>query len=89
MDTPFAHPLGFEATDMVSGFSGTITGRADYISGCRQYCLQAPSKDGEFKQAQWFDEERLQVRPDQPGMPQVMATKTGGPSDSASAAPVR
>jgi|GEM_PF-1058713 len=89
LDTPFTHPLGFEATDMISGFSGTITGRADYISGCRQYCLQPPSKDGKFQEAHWFDEERLAVTPDQRGLPEVMATRTGGPADAASAAPVR
>lgn len=89
MEIPFAYPLGFEATDRISGFCGIITGRADYISGCRQYCLQPFSRNGKFEQAQWFDEERLHVAPDQRGMPEVVATRTGGPSDGASTAPVR
>lgn len=89
MKCDFKFPNGFVARDVVSGFVGTITGRADYIAGCRQYCLQPDAKDGDFKGAQWFDEERLQCDLEQRGITGVVATPTGGPADAASAAPTR
>jgi hypothetical protein len=47
--------------DKISGFEGQVTGHADYITGCDQYLVQPPSKDGEWKDPRWFDESRLEV----------------------------
>ena len=54
--------LGERVQDKISGFVGVVTGRAQYISGCSQ-ALVAPSvdKDGNFKDGNWFDEQRLEV----------------------------
>lgn len=54
--------LGVKATDIVTGFSGTVTGTAQYISGCSQALLVPRVKeDGSFVESQWFDEQRLTV----------------------------
>jgi hypothetical protein len=52
-------PLGAKARDVVTGFTGTITGVARYLTGCDQYVLTAPvGADGEVK-AHWYDDNRL------------------------------
>ena len=50
--------LGSFASDIITGFGGTVTGKATYITGCDQYLL---SPKGGDKQPQWFDEQRLSV----------------------------
>lgn len=54
--------LGSKVKDKITGFSGVVTGRVCYLSGCNQ-ALVAPKvgKDGSFKSAEWFDEQRLLV----------------------------
>jgi hypothetical protein len=54
--------MGSRVKDRITGFQGTLTGRAEYISGCTQ-CLVAPTvkADGSFAESQWFDEQRLEV----------------------------
>lgn len=49
------------AQDKITGFKGVVTGHADYITGCDQYLIQPGVKDGEWKEARWFDEGRLVV----------------------------
>jgi hypothetical protein len=54
--------LGVTVRDKITGFSGVVTGRAEYISGCTQ-CLVCPrvKDDGGMQDAHWFDEQRLLV----------------------------
>lgn len=53
--------LGITVKDKVTGFSGTVTGFVQYLSGCNQV-LVVPKvgKDGSFKEAQWFDVQRIE-----------------------------
>lgn len=53
--------LGSRVRDVITGFEGTVTGRAEYISGCHQ-ALIAPalSADGAMRDSQWIDEQRLE-----------------------------
>ena len=53
--------LGAELEDVVSGFRGIATGRAEYLTGCTQYCL-VPKVDaeGKVRAGEWFDEQRLE-----------------------------
>jgi hypothetical protein len=51
--------LGATLKDLISGFQGIATGRVSYITGCDQYLLQPQSKDGDKKEAIWFDVNRL------------------------------
>jgi hypothetical protein len=48
-----------KVSDKITGFTGIVTGHADYITGCDQYLIQPPCKDGEWKDCKWFDENRL------------------------------
>lgn len=56
----FQFPLGIEVRYAVTGFRGVVTGRAEYISGCRQYAITPKAKDdGSFVAGEWLDEQRL------------------------------
>ena len=49
--------------DAITGFTGRITGRTEYISGCVQILLSPPAdKDGKLVDANWFDEQRIEVQ---------------------------
>jgi len=50
-----------DVVDELTGFKGVVTGHADYVTGCDQYLVQPPSKDGEWKEPKWFDEKRLGI----------------------------
>jgi hypothetical protein len=54
--------LGSKVKDKITGFNGVVTGFVTYLSGCNQ-ALVVPKvgNDGAFKEAQWFDEQRLEV----------------------------
>lgn len=82
----FLHALGKEATDIVTGFKGIITGRAEYIAGCRQYVLAPKAKDdANSSEGRWFDEERLTITGE--GV-KLSPTPTGGPAPG-QPAPIR
>jgi hypothetical protein len=52
--------LGTSMRDTITGFTGTVTGYAEYISGCNQALLAPKMKDdGSVPESQWFDIQRL------------------------------
>lgn len=53
--------LGKRARDRVSGFEGVIVGLCEYLTGCNQYGIQPPAKDGKLDSAQWFDVYRVEI----------------------------
>ena len=54
--------LGDRACDVISGFSGIVTGLARYLYGCERAQVEAETtKDG--LKVEWFDVMRLQKRP--------------------------
>lgn len=55
--------LGDKAKDVISGFTGRVTGRAEYITGCTQFCLSPERLDekGQLQSGNWFDDSRLVV----------------------------
>ncbi|TCP43968.1 hypothetical protein [Rhodovulum marinum] len=69
--------IGDRAGCSISGFSGIVTARVEYIDGCNQVLLQ-PSCDesGNYREARWFDVERVQLQ--EPGAVSFRGTKTGG-----------
>ena len=70
--------LGDEAKDTVTGFTGVVVSRTDYLNGCTRICLQPPiGADGKLPQYETFDEPQLRVVTAQkvPRGP----THTGGP----------
>ena len=53
--------LGTRAQDKITGFTGIVTARAEYLNGCVTYKLQ-PEKltaDGAVVKGDWFDEQQL------------------------------
>ena len=58
--------LGMKAKDKITGFEGTITGHARYITGCDQYLLMPQAKDGKQAEGGWYDEHRLEITNEHP-----------------------
>jgi len=52
--------LGDRVKDTITGFEGITTGRAEYITGCVQFVVVPPIKDGKLIESEWFDEVRLE-----------------------------
>ena len=52
--------IGMQVRDVITGFSGRVTGYVQYITGCNQALVQPPAKDDEFKDSHWFDIHRLE-----------------------------
>lgn len=48
-----------EVEEKITGFRGIITGAASYLTGCDQFLVQPPIKDGAWVNGQWFDDGRL------------------------------
>lgn len=82
--TTFLIDLGAKVIDSITGFSGTVTGRAQYIAGCNQYSVMPKMETGkvECPDAIWIDEARLEVTQDGKGVlggNGARETPTGGP----------
>ena len=67
--------------DRITGFTGTCTGWATYISGCDQVSIVPPVKaDGTYSDGMWFDDERLiEVETEKPV---ERTSRKGGPQSS-------
>lgn len=72
--------LGVEAKDKITGFSGIITGFTRFLTGCDQYCLVSPAKDGKTGEAAWFDQGRVEVIGKGVTAAEVAGTKNGVPN---------
>lgn len=70
----FKFELGDTARDLITGFQGVITGRAQYLTGCTQYLVQPPGQKvatsskrstiavaTTIKDSSWIDEARLDL----------------------------
>jgi hypothetical protein len=54
------YQLGTKVVDIVSGFTGTVTARAEYLGGPVMLEVTPPVKDdGSLPDPQWFYEARL------------------------------
>lgn len=53
--------LGDKVKDTLTGFTGVVTGRVEYLTGCNQvYVLPKSEKENEIKDGNWFDIERIE-----------------------------
>lgn len=81
--------FGLTGKDIITGFTGVITGACSYISGCDQFLL-APRKNeaGEVKDGQWYDSSRVEIVEEQArvDLPKSKVEDAPGPDK---AAPVR
>lgn len=72
------HNFGKKGRDKVTGFTGVITARCDYMYGCSQYCLTpGVDKDGKLKDNGWFDSGRIEVLEEEIIPDDVQAEKPG------------
>lgn len=53
--------FGDRVQDRVTGFQGIVTGFITYITGCDQYLVNPPAKDGAYIDGQWLDDVRLNL----------------------------
>ena len=59
--------LGHTVRDVVTGFSGVMTGYVTYLSGCHQGLVAPKVKDdGTLAPGEWFDVQRLSITDTQP-----------------------
>lgn len=65
--------LGSMVRDQMTGFSGVVIGRAEYLYGCVRVQVQPTGLlNGKPIEAEWFDEQRLDAEsPAISGGPQV------------------
>ena len=52
--------LGSTVRDKITGFTGVVTGRCEYITGCAQLLIQPKMIGGLIHDARWYDEPRLE-----------------------------
>jgi len=54
--------LGQMARDVITGFSGLVMAKAQYLTGCNQVLLtpRKLDKDGKRRDGEWFDEQRVE-----------------------------
>lgn len=89
--------LGDLAAHVVTGFTGIVTAKVEYLEGCQQVCLQPRElqADGEPKKSRYFDEpyvdlvERAAVPPRvingqlvDDSQHEVVPLRAAGPSDA-------
>lgn len=54
--------IGKKVRDKITGFTGTVTGRVEYITGCNQLLVAPVVKDdGALVSSEWLDEQRAEV----------------------------
>lgn len=54
-------PFGSTVRDIITGFEGVVSGYSTAITGCDQYCVNPPVKDGAYVDGRWIDEQRLEL----------------------------
>ena len=55
--------LGSVVRDRITGFTGIVFGRHEYLTGCNKITIQPRSldKDGAPRKTEWFDEQTIEV----------------------------
>ena len=62
MSNIFKYNQGDELKDTITNAKGIVTGRIEYITGCKQYLLSFKvGKDNTMKDAVWLDESRVEL----------------------------
>lgn len=66
--------------DQITGFTGIITARTEWLNGCHRYNVQSPDldKDGRVPSTEHFDEEQLDLVEAAPA-PAAERKPVGGP----------
>ncbi len=53
--------FGKAARDKVTGFEGIITAKVQFLTGCDQYGIAPPAKDGKIGETNYFDIKRVEI----------------------------
>lgn len=53
--------MGRTGRDIITGFTGIITGVASYITGCDQYSLAGKANDDNVGTTMWVDVNRVEI----------------------------
>lgn len=61
MEARFKIELGTEVGDKITGYTGMVTARTEYIGNVYRYAVEPYSEKGKPMQTEWFDEARLSV----------------------------
>jgi len=88
--TNFDFELGMEAEDVVTGLTGIITAKVEYLTGCIQFCLKPKGikPDGDTKEGHYIDENQLRyigeglrgvIKPYRLNEDDIQPTSPGGP----------
>lgn len=74
----FRFALGVEVKDKVSGFTGIVTGRSEFLNGCIRYSVEhrTLTKEGARKDVEHFDEGQLELGK---GKPVVVSRPASAP----------
>lgn len=76
--------LGLEVKDKITGFTGIVIGKAEYLTGCNQYGIcPTVDADGKKRDTEWFDEGRLLVIGEGVSKEEVSVEQNGGPNRDA------
>jgi len=74
----FKFDLGCVAKDLVTGYTGVIIAKTEWLSGCRRYVLQSQKlHDGKPVESLSVDEEQIELDEIAPRV--VIGKPTGGP----------
>lgn len=58
----FLHELGKKGKDKITGFTGILTSRCEFLTGCNRYCIQPTElKDGKPIDGIYFDEAQIEI----------------------------
>ena len=58
----FLHDLGKIGKDKITGFTGVLTARCEFLTGCSRYCIQPRElKEGKPIDGIYFDESQIEV----------------------------
>ena len=81
--------LGQKVRDEITGFTGVVTGRFEYLYGCVRIQVQPQGldKDSKVQEAYTFDEGQLRVVDEAGVTPPNLEASTGGPRSDPSARP--
>lgn len=58
----FKHKLGAKARCKITSFTGILTSRCEFLTGCNRYCIQPTElKDGKPIDGIYFDEAQIEI----------------------------
>lgn len=74
----FKHELGLQAKDKITGFTGILVARCEFLTGCNRYCIQPTYlHDSKPVEGLYFDEGQIEIIGNGINPENVMAEENG------------